>query len=235
MSQLGFPFHFFLRLLALGGALTSLPACGSAQRTPDSPLSTLDERDPVAQAEELFESGQRFAQQGDSVRAEHYLTAALERGAPPERVVPLLVAVCLEGSRLRAALEHAEPYLQTHPEDLRLRLLVAVTHIALGQAAPARATLDLALQSHPDHPEAHYLLGTLLARHFVDFEAATVHFERYLELDRSGAHAAEVKSWLNTRAELEPTHDSERYDELSNEPYHEPRPLNPSHRSEDAT
>src|SRR5690606_38148722 len=100
-SPLGRRWRGWLRRgwFAVAGTLPILIAC--AGQVPPSDVasggstSTLD-------ADELLRAGRRFARGGDSVRAEHYLVAALERGAAPERVVPWLVAVCIEGSRLRA-------------------------------------------------------------------------------------------------------------------------------------
>jgi tetratricopeptide (TPR) repeat protein len=150
-------------------------------------------------------AGAEWARQGDSVRAEHYLVAALQRGAPEKKTVPLLVTVCVEGSRLRTALEHAEPYLRAHPEDAELRLLVASIYLGLGRVDDARSSLEEVIRLRPRSGAARYFLGSLLARELGDLEPAEREFRRYLELEPGGAHAAEVRSWLR---QSEATHAS---------------------------
>jgi tetratricopeptide (TPR) repeat protein len=138
---------------------------------------------------------------GDWLRAEHYLAAAERRGAPVASVVPLLVRACVESSRLRAALDHAEPYLETHPDDAPLRFVVASLHKALGAPERAREELEAVIRLDPAHPGAEYALGELWARSLGDQDNAARHFDRYLELAPRGPHAAEARRWLAERAE----------------------------------
>jgi hypothetical protein len=100
----------------------------------------------------------------------------------------------LASSRLRAALDHAEPYLRDHPEAETLRYLVATIHLALGQREAARLELQQLLRRNPEQADAHYLMGVLSA----DAEPALAreHWRQHLELAPHGDHAAEVRSLL---------------------------------------
>lgn len=178
-----------------------LPACGagSSMRSTapqESSATSLQERD------ELFRRGQRAAARGDSVRAEQYLSAALDRGSPKERILPLLLQVCLAGSRLRAALDHAEPFLQEHPEQDALRFLVANIHLGLGQSVEGLAELDLLLRRNPRFEEALFLRAVLAMPS--DAEAARRDLRGYLEVAPRGAHAAEARGRLSQLALREP-------------------------------
>ncbi len=175
-------------------AFIALSACS----TPRAPATTPEagqarERDAAAA---LLAAGERLMTDGDWLRAEHYLAAAERRGAPSARVVPLLVRACVESSRLRAALNHAEPYLDSHPEDAPLRFVVASLYAALGLPERARDELEAVIRLDPHHARAEYALGELWARSFGDRDRAARHFDRYLDLAPRGPHAAEARRWL---------------------------------------
>lgn len=129
----------------------------------------------VPPAAELVAQGQGAAKRGDAVRAEQYLAMALQQGAEKSLVMPMLLRACLRSSHLRAALNHAQPYLLEHPEDDALRFLVATVHVGLGQRADARRELNLLLERSPTDADGHYLLGILDAD--FDMKAARTHFE----------------------------------------------------------
>src|SRR5512142_133205 len=74
-------------------------------------------------AAELVAQGREAAKRGDAVRAEQYLSLAIEQGAEQLAVMPVLLDACLRSSHLRAALNHAGSYLLEHPEDDALRYL----------------------------------------------------------------------------------------------------------------
>ncbi len=151
-----------------------------------------------SQAAQLYEAGLAYAEAGDWLRAEHYLNAAVRRGAPADRVVPHLVRLCIESSRYRAALEHAEPHLRQHPGNVELRFIVGTLHAALGAPEAARDALRSVTSADPTHAPAEYALGNLWARSFGDVDEAARHFTRYLELRPHGEHAEEVRLWLAT-------------------------------------
>ena len=133
--------------------MLALAACGGAQTGADEaradPLESID-------AEELYRRGMLLARGGDYARAEQYLAASMDRGVEAERVVPALLAVCVEASRLAAALDYAEPYLEANPEQWSLRMLVASIRMGLGHHQQAREELERVLEDAPDEPQAYY-------------------------------------------------------------------------------
>lgn len=145
---------------------------------------------------ELYERGHELARQGDSVRAEQYLAAALEAGHDPSETLPLLMRVCLLNSRLRAALNHAEPYLRQHPDAVWLRYLVATVYLGLRQPSRAREELLTIEAQAPNHARTRYLLGLTEWEGFGDERAAREHFSAYARLEPGGRYAAEVEQWL---------------------------------------
>lgn len=180
-----------LRYLAAGMLVLAVAGCSSV--TPEAQVAPAPSSN-AEQAQSLFQRGREAAQRGDSVRAEQYLSLALERGVDAGRVLPVLLRVCLASSRLRAALDHAEPYLRDHPEAEALRYLVATIHAGLGQTDEARLALEQLLRTNPNSADAHYLLGILDADG--DAPSARAHFRSYLDVAPRGEHAAEVRSRL---------------------------------------
>lgn len=145
-------------------------------------------------ASELVARGREAASRGDAVRAEQYLSLAIEEGADRRVVLPMLLQACLRSSHLRAALNHAEPYLLDHPEDDALRYLVATIHLGLGQAVAARRELGLLLQRNESNPEAHYLLGIIDSPS--NLNAARAHFLEVLRHSKDDEQKIEVQSRL---------------------------------------
>jgi tetratricopeptide (TPR) repeat protein len=158
--------------------------------------------DPLEQVspQQLYEQGKALVMRGDALRAEQYLSAAAARGYPADRVLPLLMRVCISTSRLGAALQYARPHLQLHPDDYHLRYLVAAVELGLGHPADAERELGLVLQQAPDYAEAHYLMGVLLRDHRNDAAAAASHFAEHQRLNPNGLHGAEVAAWLREHA-----------------------------------
>lgn len=178
-----------LKQVAALCSILGLIACTSSAQVGSPP-----ETRPKDSSVELFSKGRSAAEQGDTVRAEQYLTMALEQGFDQKKILPLMLKVCLSSSRLRSALNHAEPYLREHPRDQGLRYLVATIHLGLGQVNEARIDLHHLLQQSPANADALYLLGVLESG--INGEAAARYFRRYLELDPQGEHAAESQSRL---------------------------------------
>lgn len=182
----------WLPLLLVALVLVGLGGCGGSPAAV-RPESTLP-ADSDSEADVLLSAGKAALERGDSVRAEQYLTLALRKGKESEQVVPLLLHVCLTNSRLRAALDHAEPFLLEHPEQDALRYLVATIHLSLGQREEARLELQQILHRSPTFADALYLMGIL---HFTE-EPTTArdYFHEYLSVAPRGTHAAEVRSRL---------------------------------------
>ncbi len=179
---------------ALVAALLLLAGCGhDAPEVREPPPA-----DPVSEIapEELFAQGVVLAQRGDLIRAEQYLAASMERGHPEDEVMPVLLRVLVASSRLRVALQYAEPYLARNPGSWPLRYLVASMHLGMGESARARRELERVVEVAPDEAEPHFLLGVVLRDEARDPAAAAREFERYLELAPDGAHAGEAREAL---------------------------------------
>lgn len=182
----------FRSLRRFGPVLVLLGACACASATGGVQApGKAEARDPASL---MFERGRTAAEQGDSVRAEQYITLAIDRGYDAGKALPLLLKVCLASSRLRAALDHAEPYLRDHPEAEPLRYLVATIHAGLGQTEEAQLELQQLLRANPNSLDAHYLLGIIESNS--DPASARAHFHSYLDTDSRGEHASEVRSRL---------------------------------------
>lgn len=167
-----------------------LCALGCASRPAGPPPG--DPLDLVS-AETLFRLGQELDEVGDSIRAEQYFSAALERGYPEAEVIPAILGVCVRASRFGDALDYAEPYLERHPEEWALATLVASIYMGLEQPLEAQRRLEQVLELAPDQPAAHYLMGVLSRDSLADPAGARAHFARYLELDPEGEHASEAR------------------------------------------
>ena len=177
--------NFWLVLISLW--LTGCEASTPALRSASSDTSD---------ATELFRYGEEAAKRGDTVRAEQYLSMALDRGFDEKKLLPVMLRVCLSSNRLRAALNYAEPYLREHPNDQNLRYLVATIYLSLGQIEQARLGLNHLLRVNPKNGNAHYLLGVLES----DGISSARHFRQYLKFEPVGEHAAEVESRLTDLA-----------------------------------
>jgi tetratricopeptide (TPR) repeat protein len=191
----------------------SLVACGSAATGAASTAPASSAEAPGREAW-LFRQGLAAAERGDGVRAEQYLSLAREHGYPADRVLPALLKVCLANSRLRAALDYAEPYLRQHPEQDALRFLVANIHVGLGQHDEALVELERLISRNSRFDEAYFLRAGLLFED--DAPAAIEALRSYLDLAPRGVHAAEARSRLsdlllkeNARAREVSSHDAE--------------------------
>lgn len=157
------------------------------------------DHDPMQniQAQQLFEQGVSLSRSGDLVRAEQYFLSAMQRGMPDRQVLPQLMGVCVAAQRFRAAIAYADPYLERHPSDWRLRFLVGTIRAGLGETQAARRDMELVLElTHDEHANAHYMLATMLRDSYGDAASADAHFRRYLALEPSGEHAEESRAGL---------------------------------------
>jgi tetratricopeptide (TPR) repeat protein len=173
-----------------------LAAC-SASPAPD-PATPSSDSSEAARA--LYERGRALVEEGDSVRAEQYLAAALREGYDWQQALPPLLRVCLTGSRLRAGLNYAAPYLKAHPDAVWLRYLTATVFLGLGQPVKAREHL-LAIEGQPPYQaRTQYLLGQTEWEGLGNEAAAASHYREYLRLEPHGPNAREVSEWLGQHA-----------------------------------
>lgn len=169
-----------------------LTACSAAPAVAPATAET----NPTAAAQALFERGMQFEKEGDSVRAEQYLAGALREGYDWEQALPPLLRVCLTGSRLRAALNYATPYLKAHPDAVWLRYLISTVYLGLGQPVKAREHLLAIEGKAPYQARTQYLLGQTEWEGFGNEAAAAAHYREYLRIEPSGLNSREVSEWL---------------------------------------
>lgn len=163
--------------------------------------------DPLtdSKATELFEEAKQLGLLGDFIRAEQYFVAAIAKGQPAAEVLPLLIEVCIQSSRYDSAISHAVPYLSRHPEDWRLRTVVATLRSAVGRKHEAMSELEQVLLDAPEAPNAHFLLGEILWEDpNGDHARARILLERYLELDPEGKYRPMANTILRAGATESP-------------------------------
>ena len=182
---------FLATPLFLGAA--SLAGCGAAEQGTAESSPNEDPLETITAAE-LYRRGRLLTEGGDHIRAEQYIAAAIQRGFDEEEAMPALMQACLEASRLVAALQYAEPYLERHPEHWSLRMLIASIHMGLDNHTRARDELERVLRDTGDDPpaQAHYFLGVLYRDPLEDEERSAEHFRRYLALAPDGEHREEA-------------------------------------------
>jgi len=146
--------------------------------------------------DKLVARGRAFAGVGDLTRAEQYLAAAIEAGAPADKTLPELLRVCVAAGHERAAIDYAAPQLRRHPSDVRLRFVVAELRAVTGDASGARADLELVVAGEPDAPAPHYAFARLLRDQLGDPLGADREFRAYLRAAPSGDHAEEARANL---------------------------------------
>jgi len=177
---------------------TLLAGCGpvTPAEKAQADLATMHQE---STADKLVERGRGFAAVGDSTRAEEYLAAALDAGADPKEVLPLLLEVCVQTGRYRSAILHAENHLRKHPDDMRTLFVLGTLYAALGENKEARSVLEHVVEARPNDSRAHYALAVLARDADNDLIAADQHFREYLRLEPNGSHAEEAKASLMKR------------------------------------
>ena len=178
-------------LISLGLAVSG---CGTTRdERVARDLSTIRaERTP----DKLVAGAMALAQIGDLTRAEQYLAAALNEGADPDLVLPKLLRVCMTAGHQRAAIDYAAPELRKHPNDTRLRFVVAELRALTGDTRGARADLEQVVAAEPRSSAAHYAMARLLREQVGDVLAADREFRAYLQLAPDGEHAEEARASL---------------------------------------
>jgi tetratricopeptide (TPR) repeat protein len=133
---------------------------------------------------------------GASLRAQQYLTAALEAGAEETKVVPRLLVLYVADGQYRLAIDQSENYLRRHPDDRQVRLLLSTLYTAVGDDESAVAQYERLLALSPRAAYAHFALASLLHERGGASARADAHFRAYLELAPRGEHAAEARGLL---------------------------------------
>jgi tetratricopeptide (TPR) repeat protein len=146
-------------------------------------------------ADKLVAAGRAFAEVGDLTRAEQYFAAAIEAGGDEAKILPMLLAVCVQDGRYRVAIAYDESYLHKHPDDVRARFVLGTLYQAIGDRDAAKTELEKVVDVRPKEPQAHFALAVLLRDDGRRVEADK-HFREYLRLDPQGAHAEEARASL---------------------------------------
>lgn len=181
---------------ALALSLLLIAACGGA----DGPQGEMPTQESLRRipSKTLYDMGREFARKGDHLRAAQYLTIVFDRGYEPKLVVSALMNVYVSTSRFRDAIEVADRRLSQDPYDWRLHLVVAALAVSVNDGPKATQHVGKAIAQAPNDAAANYL-AAVVARDFATDEArARAHFARYLELDPTGAHAAEARAYVET-------------------------------------
>lgn len=162
------------RAIAVAALVLASPACAVANVTHGARRETSAAAPAHPEPGELAARGRALLEQGDYLRAEQYLQLARRGGHPePELIEPLLRA-CIASNRLRAALGHAQRYLQAHGDAVRVRYVKSALHRALGQPAAARRELERVIADAPEHADARRLLALVLRDELGEPHAAGV-------------------------------------------------------------
>jgi tetratricopeptide (TPR) repeat protein len=183
-------------LIASFVAALLLVGCSGPTRTGRDVKADLQKIEDEETPEKLFARGQAFAKVGDGTRAEQYFAAALDRGADPSKVLPVLIRVCVSDERYRVALAYGERWLVRRPDDAKLRFVVGSLYASIGEIDEAKKHLELTVAALPDNADVHYALAVIYRDDSSDPVAADKHFREYLRLEPAGPHAEEAKGSL---------------------------------------
>lgn len=147
-------------------------------------------------ADKLAARGRAFASVGDFTRAEQYLSAAIDAGGDAGTLLPELLRVCIASKRYRVAIQYATPWLDRHPEDTKLRFVIAALRASIGDAEGADHDFAQILRDDPNDATVHFAYAVLLRDQLRDVLRADQEFRAYLRLDPHGVHVDEARASL---------------------------------------
>ncbi|HTI51234.1 MAG TPA: tetratricopeptide repeat protein, partial [Planctomycetaceae bacterium] len=139
-------------------------------------------------AHEWFEEGRRYADAGDLVQAvEAYRLCLMEEHDAPD-VHFHLAEVFYRMDSHRAALERYHVAVELDHNYLEAWTQIGCLHGELGELDSAIDAFRIALEIHPDYPDAHLHLAEALHQR-KETALAITHWRKYLGFDRRGPWA----------------------------------------------
>ncbi len=146
-------------------------------------------------AHEWFEEGRRLADAGDLAPAVEALRMSLmEEADAPEVQFHLAEALYRQGN-IQAALERFHIALELDHNYLEAWTQIGCIYAELGKLDSAIDAFDIALDIHPDLPDAHLHKAETLHQAGRTAEAV-VHWQKYLEFDQTGPWAEAARRRL---------------------------------------
>jgi len=159
-------------------------------------------------AREFFEEAHRLADSGELASAVEMLRMSLMDDHDAPEVQFYLAEVLYRQGNVAGALERYYVAVEGDHHYLEAWTQIGCLHAELGQHAAAIDAFEIALDVHPDFPDAHLHKAEVL--HQVGRTAeAVVHWRRYLEFDQSGPWAEAARQRLETVASGSPAAGSE--------------------------
>lgn len=150
-------------------------------------------------AQDWFEEGRRLADEGELDAAIETLRMSLMEDADSPEVQFHLAEALYRQGNLAGALERFHVAAELDHNYLEAWIQIGCIHAELGQHDAAIEAFDIALDLHPDCPDAHIHKAETLHQAGRTQEAVP-HWRKYLEFDRSGPWAEAARTRLETQS-----------------------------------
>lgn len=146
-------------------------------------------------ARDWFDEGRRRADEGELAAAVEALRMSLMEEADAPEVQFHLAEVLYRQGNVQGALERYHVAAEQDHNYIEAWTQIGCIHAELGQMNSAIEAFDIALDIHPDCPDAHIHKAETLHQAGRTPEAA-VHWRKYLEFDQSGPWAEAARRRL---------------------------------------
>jgi len=130
------------------------------------------------------------------LRAVEDLRAHLEHASGDVAARIELANALFDMGKYREAATHYEQVLEVQPENADVRTDLGIAYRSTDRPQQAVEAFRRAIQSDPQHRNAHYNLGVVLAHDLNDPAGAITAYERYLELAPDAPNSGEVRRSL---------------------------------------
>jgi DNA-binding transcriptional MerR regulator len=151
-------------------------------------------------AREFSEEAHRLADAGDLAGAVEMLRMSLMDDQDAPDVQFYLAEVLYRQGNVSGALERYYVAAESDHHYLEAWTQIGCLHAELGQLAAAIDAFEIALDVHPDFPDAHLHKAEVLHQ-MGRSDQAIVHWRKYLEFDQSGPWAEVARQRLETAGE----------------------------------